>query len=708
MTAPINSSDNNLRNFLYPRSIALIGVSTRTGPETFNILEQVLAGGYRGRIYPVNPRGGILLNLPVYPSVGEIPETPDLAVISTPRTAVPAVVRECVDKGIKSIIIITQGFADADETGHRMQEEILAAIEGKGARIVGPNTIGVVNLYENLNTSFIGFLRRQADTAMICQSGIFLLGAADFTAGIGLGVDIGNACDVDFSESLDYLGQDSRIRVINLHMEGLKEGRRFMEVARRVSAAKPILCLKTGRSEAGARAASSHSGSLAGEDHVFSAAFRQCGVIRVQNVEEMYDFNKTFLTYQSMPGRRVAVVTISGGAGICAVDACSAAGLEVARFSEKTVSKLAAVFPDWMEVGNPADIWPAGMTRGYQDTLELSLDTILEDPGVDAVLVISPAYLDPGEDPKLDISIPVNRVAARHPEKPLTLWIFGGYRRELAARLEKENRVVVYPSPERAMASLAALYHYLYEVKNHHWTSPPVFADMDRKRIGNILDRGGKTGGGTINEEALQILQACGIPVLPARVARNAGEAMEAAESLGYPVVMKIVSPQITHKSDVGGVRLNLGHARAVEETFSEMVETVSSLAPHAAIEGVLIQPYRPGGVEVLLGGKRDPSFGPVLVYGLGGIYTELFRDVSFAVAPVSREEALAMIRGTKSYRLLQGFRGQSPADMETLVDCLLRLGQLVVEFPQIREMDINPLLVGPEGAVAVDARITI
>ncbi|WP_072867065.1 acetate--CoA ligase family protein [Desulfofundulus thermosubterraneus] len=694
--------------FFHPRSVALIGVSTKTGLQAFNILEQVLAGGYRGRIYPVNPKGGTLLGLPVYRTVSEIPETPDLAVISTPRTAVPDVVRECTARGIKAIIIISQGFADADEWGKQTQQELLETIRDTGTRIVGPNTIGVINLFENLNTSFIGFLRQKAGTAMICQSGIFLLGAADFTGGIGLGVDIGNAADVSFTESLAYLGQQPQVKVINLHMEGIQDGRQFMEVARSVSRVKPVLCLKTGCSEAGARAASSHSGSLAGEDHVFSAAFKQCGIIRVRDVEEMRYLNKTFLTYSSMPGRRVAVVTISGGAGIMAVDACSACGLEVARFSEKTRQKLAAVFPGWMEVNNPADIWLAGMARGYLDILELALDTILDDPGVDAVLVISPAYLDPEEDPRLDISPTINRMASRYPEKPLALWIFGGYRPELAARMENENRVVVYPSPERAMTSLATLYRYLHEIKSRNPLSPPVFSGIQGERIEAILETARQEGLKTINENALEILRAAGIPVLPSQVAQNAGDAVKIAESQGYPVVMKIVSPQISHKSDVGGVRVNLNDARAVAKAYNELMETVSARAPHAAIKGVLIQPYRPGGVEVLLGCKRDPSFGPVLVFGLGGIYTELFRDVSFAVAPINREEALDMIRETKSYRLLQGYRGQPPADMDALVECLLRLSQLVIQWPEIVEMDINPLLVGPQGAVAVDARITM
>lgn len=673
------------------------------------MLDQVLAGGYRGRIYPVNPRGGELRGLPVYRSVADIPETVDLAVISTPRTVVPEIVEECAKRGIKAIVVITQGFADAsDADGPRLQEEMVRRLAGTGARLIGPNTIGVINLYERVNTSFIGFERVPADTAMICQSGIFLLAAAEFTCGLGLGVDIGNAADVDFNQALQTLGEDGRVRVINLHMEGIRDGRRFMAVAGRVSRHKPLLCLKTGRSEAGARAAGSHSGSLAGEDHVFSAAFRQCGVLRVRDVEEMHYLNKTFLTYPAIPGRRLAVITISGGAGIAAVDACADYGLEVAAFSRETKEKLAAVFPAWMEVGNPADIWPAGMSRGYLEVLELALDAALADPQVDAVLAVSPAYLKPEDDPRLDISAAVNRAAARRPDKPLAVWIFGAHRGELAARVEEAGRVVVYPSPERAVASLAALYRYYHEIKTAPVPVPDARPVPDSAPVERILAAARRAGRTDLHTEALEVLRACGIPVLPWQHAADAAQAVRAAEQLGYPVVMKIDSPEISHKSDVGGVMVDLADAAAVTAAYDEMMRTVKKRAPRAPISGVIIQPYRPGGVEIILGAKRDPSFGPVLVYGLGGIYTELFRDVSFRIAPITREEALQMIRETRSCRLLGGFRGRPAADLDALAELVVRLGQLVIACPEIAEMDINPLLVGPHGAVAVDARITI
>lgn len=702
-----SASHNVLDQIFSPRSVALIGVSTRTGPGTYNVLERMIECGFGGRIYPVNPRGGELLGLPVYRSVLDIPEVVDLAVISTPRTAVLDVVKDCVTCGIKAVVIITQGFADADDEGRKMQAALVEAVKDTDTRIVGPNTLGVANLFMNFNTSFVSYLTHKCKTGIICQSGIFLAGSSDFTAGLGLGVDIGNSSDVDFSDSMEYMGHDPRVRVINLHMEGIHNGRRFMETARQVSKSKPILCLKTGHSEAGARAASSHSGSLAGEDHVFEAAFKQCGIIRVNNVEDLYYFNKSFLTYRTITGRRIGIVTISGGAGIAAVDACSAYGLEVAKFDNETMQKLAEVFPNWMDVGNPADIWPAGMARGYHKILELALDTILSDPNVDALLCISPAYTEPAADPLFAGEI-INRAAARHPDKPTAVWNFGPCKDESTRLLEEKGIVVAYPSPERAMASLAALNHYYNNIKKSMPEKHPVYTDINKTSALSVITEAISDKTHTLNEQALQILKDYGIPTVASHITSNKQEAAAAAAELGYPVAIKILSSDITHKSDVGGVRLNLTSRAELEKAYDEMTITVREKVPGAALTGVLVQQYRPGGIEVILGGKQDPEFGPVVVYGLGGIYTELFKDVSFRIAPFTREEALDMIRETRSYRLLQGFRGQSPADIDALLECILRLSQLLTEIPEIKELDINPLLVGANGVLAVDARIMI
>ncbi|KJS15989.1 MAG: CoA-binding protein [Peptococcaceae bacterium BRH_c4b] len=696
-----------LKGYLEPESITIIGVSTRTGTGTFNIFEVMLNSNYIGRIYPVNPKGTDILGHKTYKSVAEVPEITDLAIISIPREAVLGAVKDCVTKGIKSVVIITQGFADADAAGQTMQQELLHAIRGTGTSIIGPNTLGVVNLRNDYYTSFVNFIKQANDTAVVCQSGIFIAASLDLTAGLGLCIDVGNACDIGFNDALEYFAQDAQTRVVNMHMEGIHGGCRFMEIAALASRRKPLLCYKTGRSEAGARAAGSHSGSLAGEDHVFGAVFRQCGVIRVQDVEDMHYLNKTFLTYPGMSGRRIGVVTISGGAGIATIDACSDQGLEVADLTNETLKILNDVSPDWMNVNNPADIWPAGMSRGYLPIVELSLETVLSDPNVDACICINGGYQDP-EDNVLDASDIIKEVARRHMDKPLAVWVAGPSREKYRPLLESSGNVVVYPSPDRAARSLAMLCQYHTEIKNRSVTSPETFTDINTPDVAVIIKQHLDAGPVTVNEPVLEMLSLYGIPAITSRKAANPGEALAAASATGYPVAMKIVSPQISHKSDVGGVCLNIGDAGKLAVAYEDMLQTVKTNAPGASIEGVLIQPYRPGGVEVILGVKQDPEFGPVLVFGLGGIYAELFRDVSFRIAPLSRREALDMIRETKVYKLLSGFRGAAVGDIDAVADCLLRLSQLACDHPEIKELDINPLLVSPQGVLAVDARAVL
>lgn len=700
-------TDNaDLKLFVEPQSVAVIGASLRAGPGSFNIVERMLAYGYRGELYPVNPRGGAILDIPVFRSVEEINASVDLAVVCTPRIAVPNVVRQCVDKGIRAIVIITQGFSDAgDEAGRQLHREIVDAVRGTCTRVVGPNTIGIVNNFINFTTSFVDFDTVTAGVGIICQSGVLLNASQDLCGGIGIGIDIGNTSDVGFVEFMDYLGQDPRIKVINLHMEGLRDGRRFMQAARKVTACKPVLALKTGRSEEGARAAGSHSGSLAGEDAVYSAAFAQSGIIRVENSARLADLNRTLLTYREMRGRRVGFITISGGAGIMALDACGKYGLEPACFSSETRAALSEVFPEWMKVSNPADIWPAAMAGGYREIASLALDRILADEGVDAVLCLVTAYLDPDEDP-MNISDLINEIAARYPHKPTAVWMFGPHRPRYAQKFSDAGKVVVYRSPDDALYCLAELYHYHNEIKGRQYDdfSPPQ--NIDRSRAGNILAAARSAGLLTLNEQALDIMECYGIPVVRRGLAKSRKEALCMADKLGYPVVMKIASPDITHKSDIGGVRLDIYSVEELGRAYDEIMEGVRISAPGARIDGVLLQSRIFGGTEVILGGKRDPQFGPVLVYGLGGVFTELIHDVTFRVAPVTFREAREMIRETKSFRILSGARGKELGDIDALAMCIVRLGTLLYEQPQIIEVDINPLLVMPEGCLALDARI--
>ena len=698
----------NLEPFINPQSVALIGVSSRTGPGAFNAMEQMLGIGYKGKLYPVNPRGGTILNIPAYKSVLDIEAQVDLAMIATPRTAVPAVVRQCVAKGIPAVVIITQGFSDAeDEDGPRLHQEILNAIEGTQTRVVGPNTLGVVNTFINFNTSFITYDTNPAPVGVICQSGIFLAGSADFSGGLGIGIDTGNTADIGFAECMEYLAGHPQVKVINIHMEGVRDGRRFLECARQITPHKPVLVLKTGSSEEGARAASSHSGSMAGEDAIFSAAFAQSGIIRLDSADYMADLNRTLTTYREMRGKRVGVITISGGAGIIAVDAAGKHGIKIASFSPDTMAALNSVFPDWMQPGNPADIWPAGMARGYREITAGALDKILSDDAVDAVLCITPAYLDPDSDP-LNIIGLINDVAARHSQKPTAMWIFGPHKIKYAKRFAEAGLVVAYGSPDNAMYCLAQLYHYHSAVKGADFGIYLPPGNTDHGLVGSTLEASLNAGLPTLNEEALDIIEAYGIPVVRRSLAKSPEEAAHQAEILGYPVVMKIASPDVPHKSDLGGIKLNITSQDDAVRAYNEIMDNVMARIPNARINGVLLQGQVSGGTEVILGGRRDPQFGPVLVYGLGGIFTELMRDVSFRVAPIARDEALEMIRETRSYKILSGARGREPGDIEGLADCLVRLGALLHDHPEIAEVDINPLMVTANGCLAVDALIVL
>lgn len=691
-----------------PQSVALVGVSEKTGPDSFNPLENMLEDGIRCRIYPVHIRAEKILGRKVYRSVLDLPETVDLAVISTPRTAVPGVVRECVEKGIKSVIVISQGFADADAEGARLQEEIRRIIAGTGTRLIGPNTIGIINVFDSFHSSFVKFDANRKANGIICQSGIFVLGAADFTEGMGVGVDIGNAADVNFSDVLACFGQDPRIKAVNIHMEGIRGGREFLETARQVTPQKPVLALKTGKSEAGARAAASHSGSLAGEDHVFTAAFRKAGIIRVEDLEELKDLNKAFLTYPEMNGKRIGIITITGGGGIAAVDALSRYGLEVARLSLDTLAKIQAMCPPWFEAANPLDIWPAAMKRGLPNTYAEVLRLMLEDPAVDAVICIFAAYKVDSYDPVGAVLTGVVQEAARKRQKPVAVWVFGANQQKALAELDASGVTAGFPNPERAARALAGLFRYHREIKGRSFEEPPVFPETDRAKAAALLRKAQAAGGGLIGSETLEILEAYGIRTAPVRFAAGEEDALAAAQELGYPLVMKIAGPGITHKSDLGGVRLNIRNEAELARACAEVPAAVRAKAPGVLIDGFFLQRYHPGGLEVILGAKRDAEFGPVIVFGLGGIYTEVLKDVSFRLAPSTEKEAWEMLTEIKSSPLLSGARGGPPADKAALVDSLLRLGRLVTDFPQIAELDINPLAVWPQGALALDARAAV
>lgn len=448
-----------MKRFLEPKSVAIVGASRDTGPGSFNLLEILLESGYSGEVYPVNPRVTRLLGRRVYPDVKAIPGKVDMAVIATGRNMVPELVGECVDKGIKALVVIGQGFADADEEGRALQREIVALARRGGARILGPNTFGVVNSYNHLTTTFVRVVFRKLPVGLVSQSGVFFLHSPPQAPVVGKGIDLGNASDIGFVEALEYFEADPETRVVAVHVEGTPEGRRFLEVAHRVAARKPVLILKTGRTEEGRRAVQSHSGALAGRDEVWDGALRQWGLLRAEDMDEMSDLVTAFLHLPPLKGRRIGICTFTGAAGIIATDACSGHGLEIARLSEGTLKKLAQLSPPWLEVGNPFDMWQALMTARSSLTQVLStcLGTVVADPGVDALFFIGTAF-SPEDAP--DPTEALAKVAAQYPDKPMVGWCYGRRLPEVVSYFEGRRGVALFPSPERAARTLAKLAYY--------------------------------------------------------------------------------------------------------------------------------------------------------------------------------------------------------------------------------------------------------
>ncbi|MFZ3132960.1 MAG: acetate--CoA ligase family protein, partial [Desulfosporosinus sp.] len=479
-------SDSDYKKLTAPESIALVGVTSRSGKGSNNPLEVLHKYGYRGRIYPVNRKGGLILGRQAYSSLLDVPEIPDLAVICAPRDAVPELFGQCAAKGVKIVIITAQGFFDGDERGRLMQEELLEVSTKNNIRVLGPNTLGIVNNFDNFCTSFMDFINFIKPIGITCQTGAFFLGASQFCTGIGLIIDTGNTTDIAVTDVLGHLARDSRLKVINIHMEGLKNGLEFMQVAKDAVAHRPVIIYKTGASPAGSVAASSHTGSLAGEDRVFDTAFKQCGLLRAADIEEIGDLNKTFCTFNGIKGTRIGIVSISGGAGVMAVDACTRYGLEIATLSKATFDQLNELFPEWAQCSNPMDMWPASMFHGYHYSYRRILEAFLEDPQIDSVICFLGAFLDKEED-FLNVTSIVREIAAKYPDKPIVASACGGRYRDYELELEKDNNVVFYFSLDRAARALSALYkyHHLIKKKEHR---PIVLPDHPGQiHVGKIL-----------------------------------------------------------------------------------------------------------------------------------------------------------------------------------------------------------------------------
>lgn len=697
-----------LKAFFEPASVAVIGASTNPAKLGYSVVENLVEGGFvqHGKVYPINPKAEEILELRAYPSVLDVPEPIELAVIVIPYKYVPAALKECGEKGIPCAVIITAGFREAGVEGLERERELLEIAKAYQIRLIGPNCLGVIDTYTPLNASFSAGTPPQGPMAFMSQSGALGTAILDWAQAGRLGlskfVSLGNKADVSEIDLMNAWVDDEESKVILMYAEGLPKGEEFITTARRVSREKPVVAIKSGVTQSGSRAVSSHTGSLAGSEQAYQAAFRQAGVIRAESMQEMFDMALA-LGYQPMlQGDRIGIVTNAGGPGILATDALERNGMSLARLDAGIRDDLIDFLPGAASAANPVDV--LGDARA--DRYEYAIQKVADDPNVDGVLVI----LTPQAMTEVVKTAESICEVAKHSSKPVLTCFMGEATVNEGIDILTAQGVPNYPFPERAALAFKAMSNYRH-IKTRPLSKYKYF-EVDNAAVRAVFDRVRGEGRLSIGDaEARKILQAYGLKTPTSKVAATPQEAVEIASQIGYPVVLKIASPDILHKTDVGGVKVGLRNAEELRDAFELMIYRAERYVPEARIWGCQVQEMAlPGGLEILVGMNRDPQFGPLVTFGLGGIYVEVLKDVTFRVAPFTIRDAELMLREIHSRALLDGVRGQPPVDKESIIDTLLRIGQLVQEFPEITELDINPLIVYTEGqgSIAIDMRLVL
>ncbi len=691
-----------LESFFEPASVAVIGASRTPGKVGYDVVKNLLEASFGGPIYPVNPKAEEVQGLPCAPSVDRIEGDVELAVIVIPAPLVLDAVDQCSSKGVRAVIVISAGFKESGEEGARLEEQLAQKCRTEAIRCIGPNCLGVMSPVTGLNASFGATMPKPGNIAFFSQSGALGTAILDAAVGEDIGmsrfISYGNKADVDETDLVEALGRDGETRVILGYVESIDDGRRFMDVAARVTRTKPVIILKAGRTSAGARAASSHTGSLAGADSAYDAAFRQCGVLRANTVAEFFDYARAFATGRLPEGNRVAVITNAGGPGIIATDAIESSRLTMAELSEQTRATLAGRLPAQANVHNPVDV----LGDAKADRYRVALDAVARDRGVSAVLTI----LTPQTSTEIDQTVMAVFEAANETDKPIVTSFMGSMSVRFAWRMLDHRGIPNFEQPDRAVKALEAM------LTHSEWRSAkperPRTYDFDDDAIRRAIEEARAKGLQTMGERnARQIAQACGIPIPRSIFAATEDDAAGAADSVGYPVVLKISSDDILHKSDAGGVKTKLKDQVAVRQAYREVMASARDYKADARLDGVLVQEMVSGGREIIVGVNRDPQFGPVIMFGLGGVYVEVLKDVTFRVAPLTPSDASEMVKGIRAARMLEAFRGDPRSDIEAVQDCLMRVSQLAVQFPQIAECDLNPVMVYPEGRgiMALDVR---
>ncbi len=704
---------HNLDPILRPRSIAVIGASRQPHTIGWQILDNLLTHGYQGPVYPVNPKATAIHSVPAYPSVEALPDGVDLGIIVVPKEHVVDVARRCVAKGIRGLVVISAGFKEIGGEGIARERELVEVVREAGIRMVGPNCLGVINNDPafSMNATFAPARPPVGPVGFISQSGAMGVSILDYAESLGIGISMfvssGNKADVSGNDLIEYWYDDPSTQVVLLYLEGFGNPARFVELGRKMTRRKPICVVKSGRTGAGARAAASHTGALAGTELATDAIIAQAGALRAQSVNELFDLAMAFSNQPLPAGNRVAIVTNAGGPGIIAADACESHGLDVVRLSPETEEKLRSRLPEEASVKNPVDLIASATPASY----EFALECVFEDPKVDAAIA---AFVPPLGIQTQDVAQALVRVNAKFPHKPLLAVLMG--RQGLPAGLAElhEASIPGYIFPESAARALGAMWRYR-RIRERPEGRVVDFA-VDDDAVTRILDAALEAGTAKLSEpDAMRVLEAYGIPVLPWRFveadAAGAGGlaegAVAAAAELGLPVAVKLVSPDVTHKTEVGGVLLDLETEDEVRAAVADLEARIRD-AGHA-LDGVLVQRMGPtGGTETIVGLTRVPRVGALVMFGMGGIYVEVMRDVVLRLAPLHDTDAREMIRQVKLSTLLDGVRGQKPRDVEAIAEVILRLSQLSQRHPRIAEMDINPLLALESGVVALDARVQV
>ncbi len=696
----------DIKRLFEPRAVAVIGASLDPNKIGYKIVQNIVTNGYVGKVFPINPKGGEILGLRVYPSVHDIPDEIDVALVVVPAKAVFQTVQECAAHGVKFVPIISSGFS---EVGNLEEErKIVAYAREHGMRVLGPNIFGLYSVTPSLNASFGPRDIPKGNVAIVTQSGalgVAMIGkAAAESMGLSAIISVGNKADIDEADLLEYLVPHRETRVILMYIEGVKNGARLVQVLKRASKEKPVIVIKAGRSRRGAIAAASHTGSLAGATEVFDAIMRQCGVLRASSIQEAFNWCK-FLAISVLPqGAETVIITNGGGIGVIATDACETYSVELYDDLQILEKIFAPLTPEFGSTKNPIDLTGQATAEHYNRALEAARHS----ETIHAVLALycETALFDVAS---FEPMIEGNFHAFQEAGKPVVFSALGGEKVEQLTEMLRRRGVPIFADVTEAVACLGALYtHYRYRSQPEELSQT---LEIDTKAIERVLEAARREHRAfLLAHEAQQLLRIAHIPVPKSAIARTLDEAVRSADEIGYPVVLKVVSRDILHKSDVGGVALDLGNPQEVADAYGAILHNCRAYKPNAVIDGIEVSQQVASGMQIIIGARRDPSFGPILMVGLGGIYVEVMKDVSFRALPIGRQDAIDMLKELKSYPLLLGVRGEEKRDIDMVIDVLLRVGSLLLASEQISDIEINPLIVYEHGrgSVAVDARVLL